>query len=83
MQRIDADFVVSITDLKKNPSAAIAASSASGGAVGVLNHNRVVAYLVDPAVYEALLEEIDDARLAEIVRERQDEPTVEVAIDEL
>jgi len=38
---------------------------------------------VPPARYEAMLELIDDLRLAEVVRERRGESTVRVDIDDL
>lgn len=81
MQRVEADVAVSITDLKKNPSAVLAA--ADTGPVAVLNHNRVVGYFMAADVYEALMEELDDFRILEIVRERENDPVVEVDINDL
>ena len=63
-----ADAAVSISDLKKNPSAVIAA--AEGFPVAVLNRNTPQAYLVPAAAWEALMERLEDMELAEIVRER-------------
>ena len=60
IQRVEADLVVGISDLKKNPSAVLAA--ADGASVAVLNHNKVVAYLLPADVYEAIMEELDDFR---------------------
>ena len=76
-----ADHVVSISDLKKNPSAVIAA--AEGSAVAILNRNTPAAYLVPAAAYEALLERLDDLELVRIVREREGQEEIEVSIDDL
>ena len=72
---------ISISDLKKNPSAAIAA--AEGFPVAILNRNRPAAYLVPAEAWEAILDRLDDIDLAEIVRERAGEVGVKVAIDDL
>lgn len=48
IQRIEADVAISVSDLKKNPSAVFAASA--GQPVAVLNHNKVMAYMVPPGI---------------------------------
>ncbi|PKP90772.1 MAG: prevent-host-death protein [Alphaproteobacteria bacterium HGW-Alphaproteobacteria-16] len=68
MDPVLADSAVSISDLKKNPSAVIAA--AEGFPVAVLNRNTPQAYLVPAAAWEALMDRLEDMELAEIVRER-------------
>ncbi len=81
MQRIEAEAVVSVSDLKKSPSSVIA--SAKGAPVAVLNHNRVMAYLVPAETYEALVELLEDAELARIVKARAKETPLEVDIEQL
>ena len=81
MQSIHAAATVSISDLKKNPSAVI--SQAHGAPVAILNHNRPTAYLVPAAAYEAMMEQLDDQFLAQLVRERQQERSVKVSLNEL
>lgn len=76
-----ADVAASVTDLKKDPMGTI--REAGGEAVVILNRNEPAFYAVPPALYEAMLEMIDDVRLAEIVRSRRGEPTVRVDIDDL
>ena len=76
-----ADVGVSISELKKNPSAVIAA--AEGFPVAVLNRNQPAAYLVPAAAWEELMDKLEDLELAEIVREREGEEEVEVSIDDL
>lgn len=81
MQRIHARSSVSISDLKKNPSGVI--SQSKGEPIVILNHNRPTAYLVPAATFEAILEHLDDIDLARLVRDRQDEPSVKVSLDDL
>ena len=76
-----ADFGISISELKKNPSAAIRA--AEGAPVAILNRNTPEAYLVPAEAWEAILDALDDMRLAEIVREREGQEEIEVSIDDL
>jgi len=45
-QRVEADLAISVTDLKRNPAAAFEAAESQ--AVAVLNHNRVVGYIISP-----------------------------------
>jgi antitoxin StbD len=81
MQRIHARSSVSISDLKKNPSGVI--SQSKGEPVVILNHNRPTAYLVPAATFEAILDHLDDIDLAQLVKERQDEPSIGVTLDDL
>ncbi|MNZ23943.1 Antitoxin YafN [compost metagenome] len=81
MQSILAEKAVSVSELKKNPSAVI--GGADGGPVAVLNHNRVMGYLVPAEVYEAMIERLEDLELAEIARARAGEKPVPVSLDDL
>ena len=81
MQRVEAQMAVSVSDLKKNPTAIMA--QADGQAVAVLNHNKVMAYMVPADAYEAMVERLDDLALAEIARTRSDEAPVRVTLSEL
>ena len=72
---------VSISDLKKNPSAVIAA--ADGFPVAILNRNTPAAYLIPAAAWEELMERLDDLELAAIVRARASEVGIPVNIDDL
>lgn len=76
-----ADSSVSISDLKKNPSAVIAA--AEGFPVVVLNRNTPSAYLVPAKAWEALMDRLEDIELAELVRQREGEVGIPVDIDDL
>ena len=81
MQRVEAGMAVSVSDLKKNPTAVV--DGASGRAVAVLNHNRVMAYMVPADTYEALIDALDDQVLAEIAKARAGEKGEPVELDDL
>ena len=81
MDRIYARASVSISDLKKNPSRVI--NEAEGSPVAILNHNKPSAYLIPAEAFEALMEKIEDYNLAQLVKEREQEPTVKVSLDDL
>ncbi|WP_421731143.1 type II toxin-antitoxin system Phd/YefM family antitoxin [Brevundimonas sp.] len=81
MQRLAAQIAVSVSDLKKSPSAVL--DGADGETVAVLNHNRVMAYMVPAATYEAMMDRLDDLSLADTIRARADEQPVRVSLDQL
>ena len=83
MESVLANCSVSISELKKNPSALIEQSG--GEPIAILNHNRPTAYLIPAETYEALLEKIENYQLGVIVKERQYEKisAVAVTLDEL
>ena len=51
--------------------------------MAVLNHNRVMAYMVPTDVYEAMMERLDDLDLAELVKARSQETPIPVSLDDL
>ncbi len=81
LEPILADTGVSISELKKNPSAVIEA--AGGFPVAILNRNTPAAYLVPAKAWEALMDHVDDLELAEIVRQRVGQKRIKVSLDEL
>ena len=80
-QRVEADLAVSVTELKKNPSAVLAAAQEQ--AVAVLNHNRVVGYIIAPGVWEYAQELHDDAKVVERLDGRKPEKPIRVSLDDL
>ncbi|MBX3678485.1 MAG: type II toxin-antitoxin system prevent-host-death family antitoxin [Rhodocyclaceae bacterium] len=68
MDNIYADVSISVTELMERPAAII--EQAEGLPVAILNHNKPVAYLVPAATFELLMDALDDAELAELVRQR-------------
>jgi len=81
MELLYTNASVSVSELKKNPTAVI--DEADGFPVAVLNHNKPAAYLVPAAAFEAMMEKLDDIELAKLVKEREHEPTVRVDPNDL
>lgn len=75
------DYVVSVSELKANPKKAL--ESGNGAAVAVLNHNKPEFYCVPPELFESMSEMLEDLQLTQIVRDRADEDSVHVDLDEL
>jgi antitoxin StbD len=76
-----ADVAASVSELKKNPMATVAAGE--GFPVAILNHNEPVFYCVPASAYEALMDKLEDMELAALVSERKNEPEIGVGWDEL
>lgn len=66
MEHLLATRSVSITELKRSPSAII--EQAGDEAVAVLNHNRPAAYLLPAATYEAMLDRLDTNYLRKAIQ---------------
>lgn len=81
MDYLAAKSSVSITELKKNPSAVI--KEAEGLPVVILNHNKPSAYIVPADAFEAMLEKLDDLEIKKTVRKRQSEKSIPVSLDAL
>ncbi|MEY3667773.1 MAG: hypothetical protein RL572_1313 [Pseudomonadota bacterium] len=83
MRQVLADFSVSISELKKNPSALLA--QASGSPIAVLNHNKPAAYLVPAETYETMMDMLEDLELALLVEERKGDKdkAILVSLDDL
>ena len=81
LDRMLAGSSISISDLKRNPSAVIEA--AEGFPVAILNRNTPSAYLVPAAAWEELVDRLEDIELAALVRDRAGEVPVEVSLDDL
>jgi antitoxin StbD len=81
MDTIYADLSVSMSEFKKNPAQIL--RSAGEKPVAVLNHNRPAFYMLTPRLFEALIEEMTDRDLQELVRIRlaQKDAAIEVDID--
>lgn len=60
-QVILAEMTASISELKKNPTATVAAGK--GFPVAILNRNEPAFYCVPAKAYEALMDKMDDIEL--------------------
>ena len=81
METILCGASVSITELKRNPSAVIEA--AEDEAVVVVVRDKPVAYLVPADTYECMVKRLEDLELAELMRLRTKERRIKVTLDEL
>ena len=83
METILSDYSVSMSEFKKNPAQVL--RTAGEKPVAVLNHNRPAFYIVSPKLFEALLEDMADLDLIEVVRQRlaRRDTAVEVDIDQI
>jgi antitoxin StbD len=81
MQIIHVTTAVSISELKRNPSEII--KRAQGAPVAILDHNRPTAYLVPAEAFEAMMEQLDDQFLTQIAKDRQQERSIKVTLDDL
>jgi antitoxin StbD len=81
MDTIYADLSISMSEFKKNPAQVL--RSAGEKPVAVLNHNRPAFYMLTPRLFEALIEEMTDRDLNDLVRTRlaQRNAAIEVDID--
>ena len=64
-----ADVAASVSELKRNPMATVAAGE--GAAVAILNRNEPAFYCVPASVYEEMLERLEDIELNAIADARE------------
>ncbi|XKM13928.1 antitoxin [Orbaceae bacterium ac157xtp] len=74
-----SDTTASISELKKNPMAIIKAGQ--GLPIAILNRNQPAFYCIPSELYERLLDSIDDQELIKLVKERENQPLVDVDLD--
>ncbi|MET0963513.1 MAG: type II toxin-antitoxin system Phd/YefM family antitoxin [Noviherbaspirillum sp.] len=83
MESIFSDVTVSMSEFKRNPSAIL--RQADNKPVAVLNHNKPAFYMVQPKIFEAMLEALADLELHRKVLARMSEraQAIEVDIDKI
>jgi len=81
INNILADSSASISDLKKNPMATVAA--ADGFPIAILNHNRPAFYCIPAATWELIFDQLEDIELASIANSRMGGESVKVSLDDL
>ncbi len=83
MQAILSNYSASITELKKSPTNLL--NQAGDEAIAILNHNVPSAYLVPSALYEKMMDIIDDYYLSQEVDNalKSKEKPIRVNIDDL
>lgn len=83
MDTIYADYSVSMSEFKRNPAQVL--RTAGEKPVAVLNHNRPAFYMITPRLFEAMVEDLVDHDLVELVRSRLafENDAIEVDIDNI
>lgn len=76
-----SQVAASITELKRDPMGTVAAGE--GAVVAILNRNAPAFYCVPAAVYEAMMELVDDAEMNALADARQGEAVIRVTVDDL
>jgi antitoxin StbD len=79
METIYADVTISMSEFKKNPAAVL--RDAKSRPVAVLNHNKAAFYMVEPALFEAMLDELADQDLHRTVLARMGERAHAIEVD--
>lgn len=85
MNPIKANYAVSVSELKKNPSGVIQKSNKARQVVAILNHNVPESYLVPARIFEKLDidEQLENIELAALAEARESGPFTKVKLDEL
>ena len=81
MEKLYTDLTISMSDFKKNPAKVL--REAGDRPIVVLNHNKAAFYLIEPQLFETMIEDLEDARILPLVRARlaDRDKAVEVDID--
>jgi antitoxin StbD len=79
MQAILSDLTISMSEFKRNPAAVL--RDAKRRPVAVLNHNKAAFYMIEPALFEAMLEELADQELSRTVLARMGERANAIEVD--
>ena len=79
MEEIYADVTISMSEFKKNPAAVL--RDAKSKPVAVLNHNKVAFYMIEPALFQTMLEELSDQDLHRKVLSRMGERSRAIEAD--
>ena len=76
-----AETTASVSELKKNPMATVAAGE--GFPVAILNRNAPVFYCVPAKAYEALINKLEDMELNAVADARKGQRVIKLKLDEL
>ena len=80
-RQVLADTCVSISELKKTPSAVVA--QGEGFPIAVLNRNEPDFYCIPAAAWEEIVDRLEDIELNAIADARQDQAIIEVDVNDL
>ncbi len=76
-----SELITSVSELKKHPMQVI--KETQGRPIAVLNRNKPAFYCISPAMFEVLIESIEDKELVRLVQARSGEQEVEVNVNDL
>lgn len=76
-----AEVTASISELKRNPMATVAAGD--GFPVAILNRNEPAFYCVPARAFEAMMDRLEDIELNAVADARSGEKRIRVTLDEL
>lgn len=79
METIFADMTVSMSEFKKNPASVL--RLANSRPVAVLNHNKAAFYMVEPQLFQAMMDELADQELHSTVLSRMTERAQAIEVD--
>lgn len=79
--QIFTETTASVSELKRNPMATVAAGE--GAPVAILNRNAPAFYCVPADVYEAMVGRLDDIDLNKIADARAGQRVIKVKLDDL
>ncbi len=79
MDAVLSDLSVSMSEFKKNPAAVL--REAGSRPVAVLNHNRPAFYMVEPQLFEAMLEQLADQDLYRKAADRLADKSRAIKVD--
>ena len=80
-RQVLADTCVSISELKKNPSAIVA--QGEGFPVAVLNRNEPDFYCIPADAWEEIVDRLEDVELNAIADARRGQAVIQVDLDDL
>lgn len=83
MESVLTNLSVSVSEFKKNPAKIL--REAGKQPIAVLNHNKPAFYLVEPGLFEAMVEQLEDIELAELAARRvaKGERRIRVELEDL
>lgn len=79
METIFTDMTVSMSEFKKNPASVL--RQAHSRPVAVLNHNKAAFYMVEPQLFQAMMDELADQELHHTVLSRMAERASAIEVD--
>ena len=79
METLMTQQTVSMSEFKRNPASVL--RSANRRPVAVLSHNKAAFYMVEPALFEAMLDQMADRDLENLVRSRLEQKEQAISVD--